>query len=194
MRCKRCGTKFEALDHLCTGCGKSIMALRSDNEIIYDEDELSQVEIEKQNILSMKNEVVSEPVVPTNDSLDIFGDAIFNEKSINNSSVSENRLNDNILPVNEKIDDFEVIEIVEPIYNLKEEIYDNDLVSNNEVINMETLDKRNDDVILKTIVTNNITPTEIKVSKKSKLPLILGIIALVLLVIAIILFFYSKSL
>ena len=190
MRCKRCGTKFDALDHLCTGCGKSIMALRSDNEIIYDDEELSQVEIEKQNTLNMKNEVVSDSVVSTDDSLDIFGDAIFTEQSINNNSASENIINDKVLPV----DDFEVIEIIEPIDTLKEENYNNDLISNNDVINMETLDKRNDDEILKTIVTNNITPTEIKVNKKSKLPLILGIIALVLFIITVILFFYSKRL
>ena len=49
-------------------------------------------------------------------------------------------------------------------------------------------------VVIFNAISRIITPTEIKVNKKSKLPLILGIIALVLFIITVILFFYSKRL
>ena len=87
MRCKRCGTEFDVLDHLCKGCGKSIIALRADNEIIYNDEELSDVEVYKNN---KQNEGLGGQIVEeVKEPLDVFGDALF---GIENNPITD--LND----------------------------------------------------------------------------------------------------
>lgn len=73
MRCKRCGTPIDPLEHFCRGCGKAIVALRQDNEVIYDDSELSQVEIDRMNQKEEEKPVEVEPVKVSDD---IFGDAL----------------------------------------------------------------------------------------------------------------------
>lgn len=220
MRCKRCGTKFDVLDHLCTGCGKSIIALREDNEIIYNDEELSQVEIYKMN---KQNEVPKEKIVEeVKEPLDVFGDALF---SMENKLVDETELT-NIDTTNESqnlISESEAIEILDDIEQI--EIINNDNQTD-EVIFKDSPFKE-ETINAEKIITNNISdgteiiefndsnieqintettdlkeaeviPTEIKTSKKTKkkkmMIIILVIIAIVLSLLAgIIFYFYNMT-
>ena len=220
MRCKRCGTKFDVLDHLCTGCGKSIIALREDNEVIYNDEELSQVEIYKMN---KQNEVPKEKEVEeVKEPLDVFGDALF---SMENKLVDETELT-NIDTTNESqnlISESETIEILDDIEQI--EIINND-IQTDEVIFKDSPFKE-ETINAEKIITNNISdgteiiefndsnieqintetidlkeaeviPTEIKTSKKTKkkkmMIIILVIIAIVLSLLAgIIFYFYNMT-
>ena len=84
MRCKRCGTPIQVLDHMCQGCGKSIIALREDNEIIYNDEELSQVEIEKMK--KQEEPINQEERIENNDNTDIFNSQFLNSTNSNQSS------------------------------------------------------------------------------------------------------------
>lgn len=220
MRCKRCGTKFDVLDHLCTGCGKSIIALREDNEIIYNDEELSQVEIYKMN---KQNEVPKEKIVEeVKEPLDVFGDALF---SMENKLVDETELTNidttnesqNLISESEAIeilDDIEQIEIInndnqtdEVIFKdspFKEETINAEKIITNNISDETEIIEFNDSNIeqINTETTDlkeaEVIPTEIKTSKKTKkkkmMIIILVIIAIVLSLLAgIIFYFYNMT-
>lgn len=163
MRCKRCGTAIDALEHFCRGCGKSIIALRQDNEVIYDDTELSQVELEKMN--EKKEEKIIEEV---KESEDIFNDALFDlqNNKINNNISKEASIineynkkieitqNDNVFKEYEDI--IEKEEKIEPIDI--NNVLDNKIfnTSNNEVINnLEDLKNVNYEVNRESRFINN---------------------------------------
>jgi len=220
MRCKRCGTQFDVFDHLCTGCGKSIIALREDNEVIYNDEELSQVEIYKMN---KQNEVPKEKEVEeVKEPLDVFGDALF---SMENKLVDETELT-NIDTTNESqnlISESEAIEILDDIEQIEiinndnqtDEVIFKDSPFKEETINAEKIITNNisdgteiiefNDSNIEQINTETIDlkeaeviPTEIKTSKKTKkkkmMIIILVIIAIVLSLLAgIIFYFYNMT-
>ncbi len=73
MRCKRCGSNISFDNEICPGCGKSLVLLKGDNEIEFDD----KVEIKVENIKDATpknasvNEIVEEKVVE-----DVFGEAL----------------------------------------------------------------------------------------------------------------------
>lgn len=172
MKCKRCGTLINVYDHLCKGCGKSIIALRADNEIIYDgSDELSQLQIEKNKTEEEKTTKKIKPEVE----IDIFNDALYKsnikEQNINNSVQNHNTNNVSSIIENSTppLEDFETIN--------SSKLSEIDKI---EIIDIE------DSVVVK--------PTKIKEKKIEKLPIILSIIAIVFVIIAlcIYIFVYKK--
>lgn len=172
MKCKRCGTLINVYDHLCKGCGKSIIALRADNEIIYDgSDELSQLQIEKNKTEEEKTTKKIEPEVE----IDIFNDALYKsnikEQNINNSVQNHNTNNVSSIIENSTppLENFETIN--------SSKLSEIDKI---EIIDIE------DSVVVK--------PTKIKEKKIEKLPIILSIIAIVFVIIAlcIYIFVYKK--
>lgn len=209
MRCKRCGTPIQALDHLCMGCGKSIIALREDNEIIYNDEELSQVEIEKMN---KKEEPVKEKIVEENSNdLDIFGDALFeNKKEEKIKKETNTNLNVETIPIEQtlnivdsieqiNIDDVEAIDI-EDIETVEMKNFETPKIKE-ETINTQKLSERKVDNIENSIIeiieeqnNNEVFEQKKQKNKKSKLPLILIIIAFILLIASsLFLYFYSKT-
>lgn len=156
MRCKRCGTPLEPLDHLCKGCGKSIIALREDNEIIYDERELSQVEIDKLN----RQEELSKKEVPKEEeiSLDVFGDALFttNQKDVPLNETPTNSNEKAVFAFEPENDKEEIIHA----NKLSESGHINDLVSEEEIIDIDT-DPISDSKSINNATSNSNTAEEV---------------------------------
>ena len=86
MRCRRCGSNISFENELCPGCGRSLVQLRADNEIEFDDNKEIEVEQIKDNTPqdASVNEIQEEKV-----SEDVFGDAI-NESRVNVTSPVSN--------------------------------------------------------------------------------------------------------
>ncbi len=78
MRCKRCGTKIDVSKVHCLGCGKELTALRADNEILYDEEGITEVEREKKERALKLQEIEKAKLASIEEvkEIDVFGDAI----------------------------------------------------------------------------------------------------------------------
>lgn len=92
-KCKRCGTELKIEDILCKGCGKTLTELRSDNEIVFEEESL---DVEVDDIDEIKS-VFNEEIIDFDNEINNELNAGENAQTI----VTNNELNagENVQPI-----------------------------------------------------------------------------------------------
>lgn len=212
MRCKRCGSVLNYDDIMCKGCGRSLVDLKAQNEIEFDENATINVEPIKHTEVSK----VVEEEKPT----DVFGDAIYNQQNELEAEVLkpnetiieplqvESSVEDKTEEMN--IEPLQVVDlsskeesIVESIETEESNEKDENIVepvtqptlSHNEPVQKVDIESNNIDI---TQITKDNIDSEIEEDfipkKKSKKSLIIAIIALIVLGLAgVVTYFYIKT-